>query len=136
MSNRCEECSKFVSLEMGDPEIDSSDVNDSVIQGSVRLYKQCCECGTEMAEAYPEFEIDIQEHVPEGKEDGEHDMKEDCEWSIESEEVEQHERGEGFGRYMKTFYGAELTFQVQCSCGFEAEVKGITEEQASSFDEC
>jgi len=136
MSNRCQDCNKFVSLEMGDPEIDSSEVNDNVIQGTVRLVKQCSECGQEMESAYPEFEIDIQEHVPEGKEEGEHDMQEDCEWSIESEEAEQSERGEGFGRYMKTFYGADLTFNVICSCGFEAVVTGLAEEQASSFDEC
>ena len=132
---RCPDCNKFVSIEMSDPEIDSSEVNDSVIQGTVHLTKTCAECSTELAEAYPEFEIDIQEHVPEGKGEEEHDMKEDCEWSIESEEAENSEKTEGKGRYAKTFYGAGLTFAVKCSCGHEAVVEGEVYEQASYFDE-
>lgn len=131
---RCPDCNKFVSIEMGDPEIDSSEVNDSVIQGVIHLTKTCMECGTELEEAYPEFEIDIQGQVPEGKGEGEHDMKDECEWSIGDEEAESNERSEGRGRYMKMFYGADLTFSVICSCGHEAEVTGDVFEQASYFD--
>jgi hypothetical protein len=113
---------------MSDPEIDSSEVNDDCIQGIVKLTKTCAECGTELAEAYPEFEIVIEDEEDHKKEDS-------CDWSIESEEAESNERGEGRGRYMKTFYGADLTFNLVCSCGYEQEVTGTAEEQASYFDE-
>ena len=132
---RCPDCNRFVGIEMSDPEIDSSEVNDNTIEGTVHLTKTCSECSMELAEAYPEFEIDIQEHVPEGEKDGEHDMQEDCEWSIESEEAENSEKSEGSGRYMKMFYGATLTFEVKCSCGHEATVEGEVYEQASYFDD-
>ena len=124
---RCPDCNKFVSVEMSDPEIDSSEVNDNTIQGVVHLTKTCAECSTELEEAYPEFEIEVEEQ--EG-----HKQGENCSWTIESEEAETNERSEGSGRYMKMFYGATLTFSLQCECGYEVDVSGDVFEQASYFD--
>lgn len=60
---RCNECSKFVSFEEGDPEIDLSLEDDTkpVVTGTARIVLNCGECSTELKEANFDVEIDLSE---------------------------------------------------------------------------
>ncbi len=94
MARRCPDCNKFVSLETQDPEIeleiddDGADSTTATISGSVRVVRQCADCGTEMTEA--NFDIDERvENVPEAKTTEGHNLE------VEYENEEATESGGG-----------------------------------------
>jgi len=146
MGNRCESCGVFVSLETAEPEITNleldeydEDMQEIHFHGEMRLVRTCAECGDEMKEANIEFEggpIDLAEHI---------DLCGDCPtvqqelWDnleIEAGETEADERGEGSGRYMKTFIIGKLNWEISCpDCDFTAEGTIEAEEQASYFED-
>jgi hypothetical protein len=136
---RCPDCNKFVSFDQQDPEVDAA-VGNSEITGSVRLVLACAECGGELKEANIDFSADI-DHTCEGKDVS----TEELDFEIVSEMSENTDRYEDKDRkgrkiksyrYMKHYYGAELTFEVKClGCEEEFEVTASVEEQASGFEE-
>ena len=48
MGNRCEQCSKFVSLETQEPEVNSVDIAGTTVTVDARSVRNCQECSTEM----------------------------------------------------------------------------------------
>lgn len=112
---RCPDCNKFVSLEFQDPEVDNLEISDdAVVTATVRLVRNCAECGTEMKEATLELEethdITVEpfkDHINE-KGETKHELE------IEETGVDQIE--EGGGRYAKSYFGATISYTVRCKC--------------------
>lgn len=129
---RCGSCEKFVSMDMGDPEI-STDLtieingNTASVEGGVRIVRVCADCGDELKEAELELSTDVEipaEHIGEG-----HDI------DIEQTEIDTIE--ESGGRYAKSYFGAQVHFHVTCSCQKEPIVEGSFSDKvaASGMDE-
>lgn len=163
---RCPGCEKFVSLEMGDPEVQDSNVDtDGTVTITVRIVRTCADCGEEMKEATLEMtttptpenlngHVNRESKVPlwmvtfdgvdHAEGDGHREREVECEdeptqdWlqkhldesvtlisveriadvfhdlQIEVDNVEPIE--EGGGRYKKSYFGAEVSFRVTCTC--------------------
>lgn len=111
---RCESCAKFVSLEMAEPEVESLDIeDDGSVHATVRIVRNCVECGDELKESTLEMEDDIGDVAQDHEGD-------DCELMIEEGALEAIE--EGGGRYAKSYFGATLGFIVTCSCKGEEPI--------------
>jgi len=141
---RCTYCNTFVSYE-GDeePTIDSEDIDmEGNIFVEVTLTKNCGSCGQELASVNFTLEdgIDVGEH-----------HGDDHQLSLECDTPEQTERTQTqvydkrkkvwkpitSSRYMKHYYGVEVAYKVQCSCGEEiAESTLAGEEAAGSLESC
>jgi len=141
---RCPNCNKFVSYDEPEVEIDESAISEGdeenkfTATASVRIVLKCADCGEELKEANEDVEIEF-----------EHECKEKDFYfgELELNEI----TGEGFSRvetkdrhgkpikstrYMKTYYGAELTLEVFCGlCGESLSGNEKVECQASAFDE-
>jgi hypothetical protein len=146
MANRCPDCNKFVSLEMGDPEVESIEVDlDGVVSGDVRLTLICSECGNELSEATISFEdgpVDnIENHISK-----KHADEENKEFELEVEETgivstDRYNTTDRKGKPIKSFrykthyYGFELSYKVTCSCGEEFDDSVSDEERAGSFEQ-
>lgn len=145
---RCPDCNKFVSYDEGtDPEINSEDLQinedgiSGVVTGEVRVVLPCAECGTELKEWNGEFEMEF-EHECDGKNEiGEEEEKFEIEevnasFSSRMEDKDRKGRQIKNHRYMKTYYGADITADIKCNkCGETITLEGHVEEQASGFDE-
>ena len=124
----CSQCTKFRSIEEQEPEVDL-DININRITGTVRIVNSCAECSNELTEA--NFDIDEEvldigeEHSGEG-----HDL------NLDADSGERTQRYEGKGRWMKTFYGFEVPYQVTCECGFSCDGSTSDDIQASLMDQC
>jgi len=141
---RCPTCNKFVSYDEPEIEIDEGTINEGneenkfTATASVRIVLKCAECGEELKEANEDVEIEF-----------EHECKKS---DFDFEDLELNEiTGEGFSRvetkdqhgkpikharYMKTYYGAELTLEASCGlCGESLSGSEKVECQASAFDE-
>ncbi len=146
---RCPDCSKFVSYE--DPptvevesiEISGVEVSETEVTATVtaigRIVLLCAECSSELKDS----EFEIEETVG-------HDCTHAADVTDDSLEAEEagsdgtsrletlDRRGKPIKnyRYMKTYYGAEITATVTCAaCGWEDEITLCAEEQASAFNE-
>jgi len=160
MGNRCPNCSKFVSLEAQDPEVQSCDVElDGTVSAEVRLVLACAECGDEGKETVFTFEEqsdELEEHIAahaaggwwEGEEGEEgsvwHELSETYELNVEEPEFEvldEYETKDRHGkpirnfRYQKHLYGVSGTATVECSCGESFDLGMSDTLQASAFDE-
>jgi len=128
---RCPQCEKFTSLEMGDPELESinldADLGDgklgsAAVTATVRIVRTCGECGDELKEATLELEgesgeIDVSDHAsvkkqPDGTEQPA--WNPGCELQVEEEDVSPIE--EGGGRYKKSYFGATVSYKITCAC--------------------
>ncbi len=115
---------------MPDPEVTDEDVSNGTLTATCRIVLQCAECNMDLKEAMFELEQEITEHLcARGEEDSEHEP------SVEVTNVESAERQEGAGRVKTTFYGADVTLTVKCSCGKSFPVEWHAEEKASAMDE-
>lgn len=106
---RCPDCNKFVGLENGDLEADlsvESDGDKGTVTGTVRVVRNCAECGQELKEA--NFDVDESFDIPEAHRGEDHDL--DVE--VLDEEVTES----GGGRYAKNNVGYSLTAAVTCNC--------------------
>jgi len=140
---RCPDCSKFVSFEDGDVDVSSEEMDDNIINITVRIVKLCAECGTELKEG----EIEIEQEVLETKEDGEeveHGTNADGlaldghELTIARVELDNDQWSKGKGRWTETFYGVSGDVTVKCSCGWVHTVAiGVKDNAmpASGMDE-
>jgi len=140
---RCPNCNKFVSYDEPEVEIDEGNIsegdeNEFIATVSVRIVLKCAECSEELKEMNDDVEIEF-----------EHECEE---IDFDVEELQLNEiTGEGYSRletkdrrgkpikkarYMKTYYGAELTLEASCGlCGESLTGNEKIECQASSFDE-
>lgn len=131
---RCPDCSKFVSMDFSEPEVDDIQVTEEgEVTASVILTRTCADCGGDLKTAQLEMTVDL------GKECEEHVNKEGEEvhdLEIEAGDVNQIE--EGGGRYKKAFYGAEVCFTITCACDKEWNVEGSMSDKvaASEMEEC
>lgn len=135
--NRCSQCAKFVSLEIGEPEDQGLEVSveksaadyehEVYLNGSVRLTLNCADCSTELAETTLEYEETWEIH---------HEGEcEDPTMETHGPDTEVLEDSQGSGRYTKHFYGVKVTLEVACgTCGVKLEVDSTQLEQASSFE--
>lgn len=130
---RCNDCNKFVGLDLGDAEVQSGpDIDESGnITCEARIVRNCAECGTELKEANFSLEgqMDVEGHTGEGHE-------------LEAEETssEATERQDGKpgtpSRYRRSFFGINVDVAVKCSCGESLGNVQLTDEvQASGMDE-
>lgn len=147
---RCPDCSKFVSLEMSDPEDVNLDVESTLdgetlslsVSMSARIVRCCADCGTELKEANieasEEVEVDattLVKCVHAGAVSNGVTM---YEWlddkhgdpEISDTSVEQIE--EGGGRYAKSFFGATVGYEVKCKCGESLHTGEISDKVAAS----
>lgn len=139
---RCQNCNKFVSYGDIECEVESENVHGDpeVIDGrridnidiEVTISLPCAECGEPLKQALLSFTETI-----------EHEC-EDGELEIVSSEVEGFDRVETKDkkgnpirnpRFMKTFYGANLSVELRCTCGWTGSIATSQEEQASNFEE-
>jgi len=151
MSNRCPSCEKFVSLEAGDPEEQSTQIDGDDISVSVRVHLDCVDCSEEMKEIT--FDLseplpqEVIEHRTAHEEVGE---EEEITVSYDSAEVNDlyrprtppKPRKDGTiprvpFRFQTHYYIVTVTVDLGCTCGktdFES-VELTGEEAASAFDE-
>lgn len=131
MPNPCPNCSKMVSLDFQDPEVNDLELNveGRKITASVRIVRQCADCGTDMKEAT----LDVDLEVPKcNHDDGKglpHVLVDEVEESLSQLE-------EGGGRYAKSYFGAEGEFKVKCACGQAIAVQWSDKVAASEMEEC
>jgi len=141
--NLCPDCAKFVSLDLGEPEVDSLEIdNDGNITGDVRLVLNCANCSTELKEAnlsFDEIPDNLSKHL---------DAHQEKEESVTLEIDEGESRMDDYFspgvdkkgkripmRFRKHYYTAEIGAVVTCSCGEKIDVEISVEEQASGFDD-
>jgi hypothetical protein len=141
---RCPNCEKFVSFDDPQVEVEDTDVNGEQLTGIVRVVLTCNECGDELKDYEFDLEADIEhecEKMPEGEEPS-YEIESEWDGSSTDRFETTVQRGKNRGkairnyRYMRHYYGAELTASVKCShCGEVIEVEITCEEQASGFNE-
>lgn len=104
---RCNDCNKFVGLETQDPEDCGLEISDGEITGSIRVVRNCADCGSELKEA----NFEVSQAIPDGilaDHDGEgHELTAD--FDLESTES-------GGGRYAKNMIGFGGTAVIRCAC--------------------
>lgn len=152
---RCPDCNKFVSYDEPQCEVNSVELDETLVRASVTVQLNCQDCGGTLKDAEIEAEAEIRhECKPEAERDKdwkpEADYKPDdgeSQYEVESdgdaegtnrmETKDRHGKPIKSSRYMKSFYGFTLESEIKCrKCG---EVFGVTvegEEQASAFNEC
>jgi hypothetical protein len=157
MSSRCPDCGTFVSLEEADPELQDDGELEDTGDGSwqvtvdVRLVRTCANCSTEMKEYNETVEIvgdhdctyDEDSLPPDvSKDDDRYELLGvDAEGTSETQRTTTNRKTGKVTpiknpRYMKTYYGANVTANVQCLwCKQDmSETQGF-KAQASAFDE-
>lgn len=143
MAVRCENCSKFASLEMGEPEVEGGvEIEGPDVSATVRLPRNCADCGNELQEVTFELQTssdDLMSECPGEEADAENKAHE---WDLpDVVSFETTERMDDKGgkikaqRYMKKMLGVEATFNVVCNrCKQEATVTLKDETNAGSFE--
>jgi hypothetical protein len=118
MSKPCSSCGKLASLEVGEPEVESLDINDGVVTAFVHLVKTSACCGEDMKEYTYEIEESLmgplEDHILEShKELSQMGEAMDFDgFSVEEGSCEVTEQGGS--RYTKSYTGIELQITVKC----------------------
>lgn len=130
---RCDQCNKFAAYDDStEPEVQCSfDADSGEISAQVRIVLTHDECGQELKEANFDFDETVPKDLLTAHKGDGHNL--DC----DEGDAELTTRGEGSGRYMKTFYGAALEVAVTCECSDEPIWTHVFEDdvQASHMDE-
>lgn len=135
---RCPDCNKFVSFDEADPEVDELEIDDDgQITCSVRITNTCAECGTELKEATLELEDEV---AVDGHSGDDHELQIIEAGTERTSRSGYYKKGEWVsagGRYAKTYYGADVSYEVTCLCGkLEAITGSIGDDvQASGMEE-
>lgn len=145
MGMRCPDCMRFRSLDFGDGEVDSIEIDVgkatdgktmATINAEVRIPRNCQECSTEMKVGSYSSEVEVEIEQPKCtalEEDGQTPKPHDL--SIEADGEPQPDEGGG-GRYKKNMISYTLDFVISCGvCDFTQ--KGYIEDAmaASEFEE-
>lgn len=108
---RCPDCSKFAAYDDStEPEVELDYNDDGTFSGEVRIVLLHDECSMELKEASFSFEGEVPDDILAEHKGDDHDL------SLEVGGTELVSRGEGKGRYMKTFYGHVTAVELSCSC--------------------
>lgn len=139
---RCPDCNKFVSMELGEPEVDSIEVEDAdydesgkgtgKVVCSVRVFRACADCGTELKEATLELEGEFE--LPPKDEAKAETEGEEAEHAFEVEETSIDQIEEGGGRWKKSYFGAEVFYTVTCGCGCEFSHEGSFSDKVAASE--
>lgn len=155
---RCEDTGKFESYDGLEIEIDSTEVDDEgLVNIDITVNRTCAGCGGyhKTASISEGGEVDLDAHNERCREviapgsdpdaDDAEDIFEDRTWSVVNESAEELERTETKDRkgrpiknprYMRTYLGATVTVEVQCSlCERTEDVVIEAVEQASGFED-
>lgn len=141
---RCPDCSKFVSQDLADPEVNSLEINgDGTVTAEVRVFLACADCGTELKEATLYLEEDFSDKLTDhcGVTGHELDVdEEDVEGLDEYQTTDRRGKPIKNVRYQKHLYGARVGFKITCSCqekGADPILSESLEEtvEASGMDE-
>ena len=130
---RCPDCNKFVSMDLGEPEVEGIEVDVDLpgVTANVRIQRSCTECGTvlktgELELAWNSEPNDarlIEEHLKVHKKYAdEHDGEEPGEIEVEEDGVEGLE--DLMVKPKKPHYGATVNFLIKCSCDPNFGVSG------------
>lgn len=126
---RCPDCNKFVSMENGEPEVNSVEVDsEGHVNAEVHLTRNCAECSTELKDYTFELEADPDEEFMAAHKGHALDVDEgDC--SVDES---------GGGRYAKNIISVSLVATVKCAVCPDAktEVELGSDAAASEFEEC
>ena len=108
---RCDQCNKFAAYDDSmEPEVEVDLNEDGSYSGTVRIVLTHDECGQELQEASFDFEGKIPKEIVKAHKGDDHGL------DLEADSGELTSRGEGKGRYMKTFYGYDVALDLHCSC--------------------
>ena len=145
---RCPSCSKFVSMENGEPQVSSIECSlsgdDVEITAEVEHTRNCADCGTELKSISISMEQSVYlESIEKPKEMSERDFdkwqsglkKAECE--VEEDGTDSDESGGG--RYAKNMIGVVVDYCLTVkSKGVELKHSGQLREEnpASAYDEC
>lgn len=140
---RCESCSKFVSFDTEtEPEINIDVAAEGHVTGDVRITNNCAECSTELKESTFTVDVDLSEeitaHRAEATEGDHKTLSVDHDGGSRTDRTQstdRHGKPIKSSRYMRHFYGAEMTITVECECGEKFEQSWSDEVQASGMDE-
>ena len=131
----------FSAMEDGEPEVQqdfelNNQLNGGTIQGSVRITRVCCDCGTEVKE----YTFDLEETIEIPEECAEHDLELDAEspeMTSRTQTTDRHGKPIKNSRYMKSFYGVEVAYTVTCkTCKKDIATGTIADEtQASGMED-
>jgi len=132
---KCPSCNKFASIEQGEPELnidlEEADENKGRVTGDVRLVLNSACCGDEIAESTQDVEAEFDHPI--SSDDGKHEV------TIESESADATDRFDGKEgtpmRFRRHYYGADITVDLKCRCGWTGQVTMKAEEVASGFDD-
>jgi len=137
---RCPDCNKFAGVQEDDPEVNSTDetfeyadgvLTLALVEAEVRIRNTSECCGAEMKEA----EFNLSEEIPLEKFEG-HERKELHALEVEWDDGGRTSRSTGRGRGARTFYGAEVSVTITCSCQGFSYTHTLSEDiQASHMDE-
>lgn len=133
---RCPDCNKFVSYDEPEVEIQSEDIDDDgYVSAEIQVSLPCAECGTVLKEAYLEFNENYT--CPECDNTEELELVNfDASATDRYEDTDRHGKKIKNPRYMKHYYGADLTIELKCpKCKHEWTESDLVEEQASGFEE-
>ena len=128
---RCNDCAKFVSLELGDLEVDVGVDNvdgNGAVTGTVRVVLVCADCSTELKESTLDVDA-IVELSHNGACDGSSDLEVEVDFSAMDEFVPPK------AKRQKHMYGAEGSISVSCECGAKGSVDWKQTVQSSAMDE-
>lgn len=140
---RCPNCEKFVSYDEPEVEIEEGEISEAgenkfKADAQVRIVLKCAECGEELKEANEDIEIEFEHKCTESDFAVEELSLNDVSGEGYSRVETSDKRGKKIKnpRYMKTYYGAEVTFDIGCGlCGEDLVGSEKVECQASAFDE-
>lgn len=135
---RCDSCSKFCGIEQSEPQAILEVDSDGMVNGNVTL-ELISECCSDILSA-ADLEVDIQTDLEHKETCADNDRvileDESAEATDRYQNTDRHGKPIKSFRYMRHFYGAELSGTVKCAgCGATAEMAGTVEEQASAFEQ-
>lgn len=137
MGNRCQSCSKFVGLELDEPELSIEVQGDNII-GEVSLKLNCVECGDTLKEAQLTVDMPI-DHACEDGYEGELGFQLISESAAPTDffnTTDRHGKPIKSARYQTHLYGAEIQVEVKCDhCNKVIMVEETITEPASNFEE-
>lgn len=152
---RCPDCSKFVSMENSDPEVNDISVvyngdHTFTVTAEVRLVRACADCGTELKDrtAYLEDTIKLSEFSVDGngilitkeEQDAIHTAMDTLAADPDVEDCGDATVDEsGGGRYAKNMLTLTMSAVVSITVNgvtYEGGIKFTDEAGASEYDEC
>ena len=160
MSNRCNDCNKFVGIELSsNVDVGSADCDEdgNCTADQIRVVGECAECGCELRESELEVSVtldavaahfaevkaaaeasaatraaEVEAAKARGEEPSEDDGDEEAHEIVECEFDAEGEEGEEKerGKRPRRTFGVWGTFTVKCSCGKEFESETLRNDVA------